>query len=355
MIEKTRSWLLGSKDNPQQYIQHAVQLIVSVAFLYAAAINYVTGASGYLNISIQLAMSVGTLGVWYRSRWHNDYQRMAVTFMVMITTITLPINWFLNGGSYGPTFFLNICVFMYISVAFRNNPPYRYFGQFFSVFVPIPLVTIEYCFPELISPYTDNETRLIDLASTSVVTSIFMLLMMENQTKKFLLRQSKVEQLSEQLRQLSEQDALTGLLNRRSFVNSFVEWKETKEYFTIAAVDIDFFKQVNDQWGHQYGDEVLIKASTLLAEISKENNALAFRTGGEEFMLMMPYSLNEAYQHIQILHDRFAEMKLLNGPVTFSSGLAEVKQDESQDQFLKRVDRLLYQAKNQGRNRTVVE
>lgn len=355
MIERTRSWLLGSKDNPQQYIQHAVQLIVSVAFLYAAAINYVTGASGYLNIGIQLAMSVGTLGVWYRSRWHNDYQRMAVTFMVMITTVTLPINWFLNGGSYGPTFFLNICVFMYISVAFRNNPPYRYFGQFFSVFVPIPLVIIEYYYPELISPYPDNETRLIDLASTSIVTSIFMLLMMESLTKKFLLRQSKVEQLSEQLRQLSEQDALTGLLNRRTFVNSFVEWKENKEYFTIAAVDIDFFKQVNDKWGHQYGDEVLIKASALLAEIAKENNALAFRTGGEEFMLMMPFTLHDAYQKMQILHDRFASMTLQNGSISFSSGLAEVKPEETQDQLLKRVDDLLYKAKSLGRNRTLIE
>lgn len=355
MIEKTRSWLLGSRDNPQQYTQHAVQLIVFVAFLYAAAINYVTSASGYINICIQLAMSISTLGIWYRSRWHNEYQRMAITFMVMITTITLPINWFLNGGSFGPTFFLNICVFMYISVAFRKNPYYRYFGQSFAVLVPIPLVMIEYYHPEWISTYPDNETRLIDLASTSVVTSIFMLLMMENLTRKFLLRHSKVEQLSEQLRQLSERDSLTGLLNRRAFESSFSEWKETKECLTIAAVDLDFFKKINDQWGHYYGDEVLINSSTQLSEMSKDTGSLAFRTGGEEFMLMMPCSLNEAYQHIQILHDRFAEMKLLNGPVTFSSGLAEVKPDESQDQFLKRVDRLLYQAKNQGRNCTVVE
>ena len=165
------------------------------------------------------------------------------------------------------------------------------------------------------------------------------------------------EQASE-LTRLAERDPLTGLLNRRAIEERFALLR-AKGFATLALLDLDHFKAVNDRFGHAVGDDVLRAVSASLPE---DRDALAVRMGGEEFMLLLrgPGAVRRAEQVRQALTARVAhDVAGLDRPVTASMGLveipAEVMPDATFGAIYARADGLLYQAKRAGRNRTVSE
>ena len=165
-------------------------------------------------------------------------------------------------------------------------------------------------------------------------------------------------ELASELTRLAERDPLTGLLNRRAIEERFAMLR-TKGFATLALLDLDHFKAVNDRFGHAVGDEVLRAVSASLPE---DRDALAMRMGGEEFMLLLrgPGAVRRAEQIRQALTARVAhDVAGLDRPVTASMGLveipAEVMPDATFAAIYARADGLLYQAKRAGRNRTVSE
>jgi len=133
------------------------------------------------------------------------------------------------------------------------------------------------------------------------------------------------------------------------------EWN--RRHFTVALADIDLFKQINDLHSHATGDEVLRRVAALLRERCRAADMLA-RYGGEEFLICLPRTeLHEARSLCEGLRTavenaNWAQLGLAAG-VTISFGIAEHKADASPDRLLGRADRLLYEAKNSGRNRVV--
>ncbi len=349
-LQRIKRWLFGSKEYPQQYMHHIVLLMGSLVYLYAAIINYLYSFSHIINIVIQAAFVPGILVVWYRSRWRNEYRQMAILFMFLITLISLPINWLFNSGSLGPTYFLSIGALMYFSVAFRDFGLYRRLGQFFAIALPIPLIFLEQCFPLWIYQYPSNSARILDMTTSYVVLGGFLILMVNSFGKRFMLEHAKSEALAQQLRQLSERDALTELYNRRALTNYFAVWQKTQQSISIVSIDLDNFKEINDQWGHSYGDTVLKTFADLLDDFASDNRSLAFRVGGEEFIVLLPFNIDHVDNLLAIFKVNLTQVEFPNGPVTFSSGITQVNPNESQDQALHRVDSLLYQAKDQGRN-----
>ena len=165
-------------------------------------------------------------------------------------------------------------------------------------------------------------------------------------------------ELASELTRLAERDPLTGLLNRRAIEERFAMLR-AKGFATLALLDLDHFKAVNDRFGHAVGDDVLRAVSASLPE---DRDALAVRMGGEEFMLLLrgPGAVRRAEQIRQALTARVAhDVAGLDGPVTASMGLveipAEVMPGASFAAIYARADGLLYQAKRAGRNRTVSE
>ena len=156
---------------------------------------------------------------------------------------------------------------------------------------------------------------------------------------------------------LSERDALTGLFNRRAIEERF-SLLRAEGFTTLAVLDLDLFKQVNDTYGHAVGDEVLRAASEAL---QPEENVLAIRLGGEEFLLLLrgPKSAQMAEQRRQAITHRVATSLRLDRPVTASMGLVEAPPDAAPKldfaALYSHADRLLYEAKATGRNRTVSE
>lgn len=160
-----------------------------------------------------------------------------------------------------------------------------------------------------------------------------------------------------QLQGEAEHDPLTGLFNRRGVEERFSALREAG-FNTVAVIDLDHFKSINDQLGHHTGDQVL--AATALA-LQPDSDTIALRMGGEEFMLLLrgPNAADRAEARRRAVTQRVgAVIEGLSVPVTASMGLIEFPGgtgDLSFHEAYSRADRLLYDAKRHGRNRTVSE
>jgi diguanylate cyclase (GGDEF)-like protein len=164
---------------------------------------------------------------------------------------------------------------------------------------------------------------------------------------------------NERIRDAARRDALTGLLNRRAFddylTSLWLRLKKDSQTLSIALIDLDHFKRVNDTYGHQVGDEVLKKVGRILLENQRIGIDNAFRYGGEEFAILSIHTnkLNmQAYMQrlLETVQNTVVETGQYQISFTFSSGIAEIQQANSVQHLVQLVDRALYQAKQNGRN-----
>ncbi|HUG77868.1 MAG TPA: diguanylate cyclase [Burkholderiales bacterium] len=164
----------------------------------------------------------------------------------------------------------------------------------------------------------------------------------------------------EQLERAAMLDALTGLWNRRYLDHSLpAELSRNSRYrqpLAAALLDIDHFKQINDRLGHQAGDAVLKELAALIRGATRAAD-IPIRWGGEEFLVVMPCTAHgNAARAADKLRERIAGHRFaLAGSVTASFGVTERLADEGAEAFFARLDRALYQAKADGRNRVVAE
>lgn len=197
-----------------------------------------------------------------------------------------------------------------------------------------------------------NQTSNFDLAATwifLVVLGAF----------NFSLASLVLGALIERLRDLSATDQLTDLPNRRVMMSRLHEeharYRRSGHGYTVVIMDLDFFKKVNDTYGHTVGDQVLQGVAKLLQSSLRSSDTLA-RIGGEEFMLLMPMTdADGALVQALRIRDKIAATPLPTngGPlsVTMSFGVAEVlPADQDTAAVVDRADAALYQAKAQGRN-----
>ena len=156
---------------------------------------------------------------------------------------------------------------------------------------------------------------------------------------------------------LTQRDALTGLLNRRAVQRRFHDLRRDG-FTTMAVLDLDKFKDINDTYGHARGDEVLTVVASALQE---DEDTIAVRMGGEEFMLLLrgKDAAGRAELRRLAITVEVADRVLLDRQVTCSMGLVEAPGGAEQfldfDALYERADKLLYEAKATGRNRTVSE
>ena len=172
-------------------------------------------------------------------------------------------------------------------------------------------------------------------------------------------RRLKLQQLANDLRFQATTDTLTGLSNRLKF-NETLAYEMAlsncyKMSLALVMFDVDRFKAINDTYGHQAGDKVLIHLSRFILAIIRSVDLLA-RWGGEEFIILMPGSDGHmAYQAADKLREAIDQEAFDEaGTVTCSFGVAQYVIGESADSFITRADNALYRAKIDGRNQVVL-
>lgn len=176
---------------------------------------------------------------------------------------------------------------------------------------------------------------------------------------------TELKQLEAELRAMAATDILTGLPNRRHFLTQLEQElarvRRVEPYAaSVLMLDVDYFKLVNDAFGHATGDNVLRHLGGLMQKELRKIDTLG-RIGGEEFAVILPGAdLAAAEVFAERLRQKVAEVPAMHEntaiPLTISIGVTEMKaSDESADDALARADRALYHAKECGRNKVTVE
>ncbi|HCA26561.1 MAG TPA: hypothetical protein DEP05_02780 [Betaproteobacteria bacterium] len=208
---------------------------------------------------------------------------------------------------------------------------------------------------------TEEKGTALQLLSTIMATADAILQNTEETHDGLTGTRQALEQIQAELqetRKLVQEDALTGTQNRRgmevALTREITRAQRHERVLTVAMVDIDFFKKINDRYGHDAGDKMLIHLTTLLKAALRESDVLA-RYGGEEFLLILPDTDTNG---AQLLLDRL-RVAVGNTPMqyegkriraAFSGGIAQLTPDDNAQGLVMRADSALYEAKHAGRN-----
>lgn len=183
--------------------------------------------------------------------------------------------------------------------------------------------------------------------------------------RQVVTAEQRIEKLKKELELVGRlvcEDQLTGALNRRGLDDALAREAARAERadtpMCIALIDIDDFKKINDQHGHQVGDVVLVHLVAIIKETIRSNDLIG-RYGGEEFLLLLPDSrIDEATAVTARLQRKLAGKPVIWGnqqlQVRFSAGVALRRRGETDLEFIHRADLALYEAKRVGKDRIIV-
>ena len=173
--------------------------------------------------------------------------------------------------------------------------------------------------------------------------------------------EEQVAQRTEELELMTRIDQLTDVLNRRGLLSildsEMLRYNRYQEAFCVLMIDLDNFKKINDTYGHNTGDDVLVHAAKILRELSRATDSVG-RFGGEEFVVLLPNTGLDDARHIA---ERYRTSIAGAGieseghtlSVTCSIGVAMVKIGQTTEDLLHDADQAMYTAKNQGKNQVV--
>ncbi len=174
-----------------------------------------------------------------------------------------------------------------------------------------------------------------------------------------------IKRKENELKKLASIDPLTHLYNRRHFSNTTKHIlhlaKREKDNLSLLMMDIDKFKNINDTYGHKFGDNVLVHFSNTLQEYSRKSD-VSCRFGGEEFILLLPQTDSKGAlviaQKIRVaieeLDITLENEDILNFTISIGVSQVDLKNDENIEAVIRRADKALYDAKNSGRNRVCI-
>lgn len=244
--------------------------------------------------------------------------------------------------------FLVMCLEVSLIITIYSMIPNRWLNSLLSSFLLIIAFSV-YCAikPDLL---LDRNTNIFGFASIIVFFAINSL----NAYHKGYLKRSRYYDTI-MLKRLINVDTLTGAYTRAKFnedINKLIhKARQTGRIFSLIIFDIDDFKRINDTYGHLTGDRVLTTIVTIVTS-NKRNADILTRWGGEEFILLLPSTrLNEANRIAERLKTLISEYDFgLDNIVTCSFGVTEFRKNDTRTTLFRRADKLLYDAKAQGKN-----
>jgi len=326
----------------------------------------------YLNISIThdyliaffdfltAVMSLFTL--WWLRR-HKDIQKAAF-IATMILIIFMIVFILKNENSH---FGIIWSIFIpYFSILFNGKK----LGLYISIFFYSIMLTLAY---QGIGEWNQGAWAQIDFLRFSLASFVLTVVVYSSESahdqadKELFLVRANEKKILQELKKLSITDALTDTYNRRHF-NDIVPHvlKEAQENSTLVSLfilDIDYFKEYNDTYGHYEGDIALQKVAKLLKFILSYEDDCIFRIGGEEFAgLIHTRSKDETQELIESINQQIIALNIEHSSSHTSSKFLTVSigvytnyssNDKGLEYFYKQADNALYKAKDEGRNRTV--
>ncbi|MFO7814202.1 MAG: GGDEF domain-containing protein [Halanaerobiales bacterium] len=237
-----------------------------------------------------------------------------------------------------------------------------YYGYLESLFIYLYGIILLYFVASMYNPTLLERTIISDALSNNMIAWIASMVIYRKFINEFINQKmieeknKKLNKINIKLKEISDQDKLTGIYNRRKLDDILKDiHNESQRYnndFSIILLDLDHFKEVNDNYGHQTGDEVLKEVSSLLLDKIRKVDYCG-RWGGEEFLIILPETdLDSAVILAERLRGEIEDYEFTKvGNITSSFGVASYLENKDIREIIKAADDALYKAKEEGRNR----
>lgn len=278
-------------------------------------------------------------------------QKIATVVMVIvITMIEFPFLFYVYGANMGVYFALGI-----VAIAIYFPRPYHMVMLILNILVDVGVIVLSFLYPCHLETMT-KESNFATMICSYVIVAVAIVVMISTLIRQYVLQRNQLFSISQQLEYSACHDALTKVYNRGYLLDTLNKWMGEKQSFVIALIDIDDFKQINDTYGHLYGDQVLIALGRIM-EQTIGKRGICSRYGGEEFMVLFE---NTTQKGALELLDKMKEelstfsMETKQISITFSGGMAKYSMGKKIDELFKVADNKLYEAKSSGKNQVIV-
>ena len=340
-------------------LEQTIFFLIAIAEILMSSVGAVTNMPlglGAITSVILFANVLLNIGCIIYSVKTKKWFVPSIIVVTLAIFVILPILWFSTGGATGSTLPYLIMDGFIATILFKKK-----LRNFFIISIPLlysSFIYLELLYPDIYVPYATREAHYVDLIIGLIVsfavTAMLAILVLSRYHKSRLESEKLVKKLGE----ISVTDPLTGIYNRR-MLTSCLDEEMRKCYdgdipLAVCIIDIDFFKRVNDVYGHLRGDNVLIELAKLLEAFMGENDILG-RYGGEEFLIIFKnQTLREALQTVRKLHAAVQEHEWETvGRITVSCGVYGYAKGITYSDFVGGADKCLYEAKESGRNKIV--
>lgn len=335
-----------------QALQNRVKTSLLHHFSIATALVFLTFGSIYLVLGIKIPLGVFEVLLGLAQLLNLLYLRRSANILfssrfLVASVYFMSLLIFLTGGLGNTGYLWLLFIPLFTMLLLERSEA---IGWLAAYTVIVALVVSLFLFNRLELPYTVAELR-----QSLIVYGLIIYLTYHNEKLRSISNEM-LQHKNRLLHELTRKDPLTGLHNR-GHINevlkaAFERAKREGQVFSIVMVDIDHFKQINDNHGHHIGDQVLKLVSDLF-EKNTDDHASVGRWGGEEFVIVCPESTQQkAMERAQTLCKQIAEHDFGVGkPVTASFGVISYRASfPTFEAMLVAADDQLYQAKNSGRN-----
>ena len=301
-----------------------------------------------------LVIFAGLFAISYKFRTIVTLWMFNVGMVVWICAIVHLFGW-----NIGVQHFIMVLLILYFFSTYR-----QYTGKIlYAVFLCVLRIMLFYIYhyKEPLIPLSSAKENILQIINTiTIFLCISIIAFIFSRDSQEL--ESKLVDYNFKLEKQANTDMLTGLYNRRKaleYMEALTEKRKSSGYigFSLCICDIDFFKKVNDNYGHDAGDEVLKGIAAIFMEEMKDKTFSA-RWGGEEFLLLFPgCNGDHAYMELEKIRRKIKEMKIRKDDsvisVTMTFGLTEYDFNSDLDTAIKEADKKLYLGKEQGRDRII--
>lgn len=339
----------------EMYDELKMRLFYILAFtaIIANTIGFISNAViyGFTNITIfTLVCDLIMILLGIQGFYFQKYYLPATIILLFGNFIEFPILYI----AYGSYYILYMVLGIITTVLFLENKG-RFIGPavitLFDGILIFARVNYSYLFKSIEQPVS-----LPGILVTYCITMISMITMTVVLMNYYVRQQDKLTELTKELQNMANLDPLTYLYNRRYLVNYINQKMKDKEHeFSIALLDIDDFKMINDHYGHIFGDETLQKFANILLK-HMQGKGIATRFGGEEFMLVFhSFDKEEIEKTLDNISKDFKQFGLDSKGIafSFSGGVETYYHEDEIVKLFNNADHKLYDAKHHGKNKVI--
>lgn len=331
-------------DYSKAYLLNISLIVMSLAFFVYGIINLVATVTPVIPI-LNFILMIATIATLIYFHATNNLNICTILSVILLTVFLSSFIYIVGNNFYGLFWFATYPPYVYFLLG-RKRGHIATFLYSATIFVYI-LISSRQWEPALFSVHS-----FLNIFGTIICLAL--MVMYYEKSKEYAYESLMMKNM--ELEVISVTDRLTGLYNRymidEVLYQSLKKSKDCEKPFSIIIADIDFFKTINDNFGHLVGDKVLVEIADIFKSAISGTDIVG-RWGGEEFMIICPEkNIIEANKLAVYIKDKIAKKDFgIVGKITMSFGAAACSKGETIDSLIRKADNSLFKAKKQGRNK----